>query len=46
MSETETHLLKGPMPKLEKMKINELREECQMWRKIYSKAMTTLLQHA
>jgi len=35
MTETEVNLLKGPMPKLEKMKVNELRAECEMWRNIW-----------
>jgi len=30
------YLLKGPWPDLEKMKRDELREECRMWRNIWS----------
>ena len=35
MSEAEINLLKGPMPKLTKMKTKELKEECQMWRNLW-----------
>jgi hypothetical protein len=34
--DVELYLLKGPMPELSKMKVKELREECQMWRNIWS----------
>jgi len=35
MADPEKYLLKGPMPELRKMKITELREECQMWRNVW-----------
>jgi len=31
----EIYLLKGPMPELRKMKVAELKEECQMWRNVW-----------
>lgn len=31
----EKMLLKGPMPELSKMKLADLREECQMWRNVW-----------
>jgi len=35
MSHPEIYLMKGPMPELSKMKRDELKEECQMWRNIW-----------
>jgi len=35
MASPEIYLLKGPMPELRKMKVTELREECQMWRNVW-----------
>jgi hypothetical protein len=34
MSEDVKELLQGKFPRLEKMKMGELREEVQMWRKV------------
>jgi len=35
MSNPEQYLIKGPMPELTKMKLKELKEECQMWRNVW-----------
>ena len=35
MASPERYLLKGPMPVLDKMKMAEMREECQMWRNVW-----------
>ena len=35
MSNPEQYLIKGPMPELSKMKLKEIKEECQMWRNIW-----------
>ena len=35
MSSPEIYLTKGPMPELSKMKLADLRTECQMWRNIW-----------
>ena len=35
MSEPEINLLKGPMPKLNKMGMKDLRIECEMWRNLW-----------
>jgi len=35
MSSPEQYLLKGPMPELHKMKLGDLRTECQMWRNVW-----------
>lgn len=36
MSSPEVYLLKGPMPELSKMKLADLKAECQMWRNIWN----------
>jgi len=35
MSSPEVYLLKGPMPELSKMKLAEIKSECEMWRNIW-----------
>jgi len=35
MSNPEQYLIKGPMPELTKMKLKEIKEECQMWRNVW-----------
>lgn len=35
MSSPEIYLMKGPMPELSKMKLKDLKSECQMWRNIW-----------
>jgi len=35
MSEPEIDLLKGPMPKLDKMKAKDIKIECEMWRNLW-----------
>uniref|UniRef100_A0A6H1ZZ48 Uncharacterized protein n=1 Tax=viral metagenome TaxID=1070528 RepID=A0A6H1ZZ48_9ZZZZ len=36
MEHPEQYLLHGPMPEINRMKKNELKEECQMWRAVWT----------
>lgn len=36
MSSPEDYLLKGPMPELSKMKLKDIKAECEMWRHIWN----------